>query len=136
MNKLQSYFIASVLYVMTPHAFAQGTVTIYLPGEQQPLSVGPVENVVQLVTQPQLRDRLWWPGVLLTDSAAKAKALKDYQHVMAQLASWEAEADDDGVCLTVNIWWPASKRGHLISPSGWRGATPVMRAILPTRFAG
>ncbi len=95
MNKLQSYFIASVLYVMTPHAFAQGTVTIYLPGEQQPLSVGPVENVVQLVTQPQLRDRLWWPGVLLTDSAAKAKALKDYQHVMAQLASWEAEADDD-----------------------------------------
>ncbi|MCR4252359.1 hypothetical protein NUU24_26140, partial [Escherichia coli] len=24
MNKLQSYFIASVLYVMTPHAFAQG----------------------------------------------------------------------------------------------------------------
>lgn len=95
MNKLQSYFIASVLYVMTPHAFAQGTVTIYLPGEQQPLSVGPVENVVQLVTQPQLRDRLWWPGVLLTDSAAKAKALKDYQHVMAQLASWEVEADDD-----------------------------------------
>ena len=79
MNKLQSYFIASVLYVMTPHAFAQGTVTIYLPGEQQTLSVGPVENVVQL----------------LTDSAAKAKALKDYQHVMAQLASWEAEADDD-----------------------------------------
>lgn len=53
MNKLQSYFIASVLYVMTPHAFAQGTVTIYLPGEQQTLSVGPVENVVQLVTQPQ-----------------------------------------------------------------------------------
>ncbi|EFC4553982.1 hypothetical protein GM679_10405 [Escherichia coli] len=44
MNKLQSYFIASVLYVMTPHAFAQGTVTIYLPGEQQTLSVGPVEN--------------------------------------------------------------------------------------------
>ncbi|MDH8168813.1 capsule biosynthesis GfcC family protein, partial [Klebsiella pneumoniae] len=40
-------------------------------------------------------DRLWWPGALLTDSAAKAKALKDYQHVMAQLASWEAEADDD-----------------------------------------
>ena len=72
MNKLQSYFIASVLYVMTPHAFAQGTVTIYLPGEQQTLSVGPVENVVQLVTQPQLRDRLWWPGALLTDSAAKA----------------------------------------------------------------
>ncbi|EEV5569793.1 TPA: capsule biosynthesis GfcC family protein [Escherichia coli] len=70
MNKLQSYFIASVLYVMTPHAFAQGTVTIYLPGEQQTLSVGPVENVVQLVTQPQLRDRLWWPGALLTDSAA------------------------------------------------------------------
>ncbi|MGU0160420.1 capsule biosynthesis GfcC D2 domain-containing protein [Escherichia coli] len=69
--------------------------TIYLPGEQQTLSVGPVENVVQLVTQPQLRDRLWWPGALLTDSAAKAKALKDYQHVMAQLASWEAEADDD-----------------------------------------
>ncbi|WP_173677023.1 capsule biosynthesis GfcC D2 domain-containing protein, partial [Escherichia coli] len=95
MNKLQSYFIASVLYVMTPHAFAQGTVTIYLPGEQQTLSVGPVENVVQLVTQPQLRDRLWWPGALLTDSAAKAKALKDYQHVMAQLASWEAEADED-----------------------------------------
>lgn len=95
MNKLQSYFIASVLYVMTPHAFAQGTVTIYLPGEQQTLSVGPVENVVQLVTQPQLRDRLWWPGALLTDSAAKAKTLKDYQHVMAQLASWEAEADDD-----------------------------------------
>lgn len=80
MNKLQSYFIASVLYVMTPHAFAQGTVTIYLPGEQQTLSVGPVENVVQLVTQPQLRDRLWWPGALLT---------------VAQLASWEAEADDD-----------------------------------------
>lgn len=50
MNKLQSYFIASVLYVMTPHAFAQGTVTIYLPGEQQTLSVGPMENVVQLVT--------------------------------------------------------------------------------------
>lgn len=95
MNKLQSYFIASVLYVMTPHAFAQGTVTIYLPGEQQTLSVGPMENVVQLVTQPQLRDRLWWPGALLTDSAAKAKALKDYQHVMAQLASREAEADDD-----------------------------------------
>lgn len=89
MNKLQSYFIASVLYVMTPHAFAQGTVTIYLPGEQQTLSVGPMENVVQLVTQPQLRDRLWWPGALLTDSAAKAKALKDYQHVMAQLASWK-----------------------------------------------
>lgn len=80
MNKLQSYFIASVLYVMTPHAFAQGTVTIYLHGEQQTLSVGPVENVVQLVTQPQLRDRLWWHGALLTDSAAKAKALKDYQH--------------------------------------------------------
>ena len=31
----------------------------------------------------------------------------------------------------------ASKQaGHLISPSGWHGATPVMRAILPTRFAG
>ncbi|WDT36780.1 hypothetical protein PVA38_11055 [Streptococcus pneumoniae D39] len=38
------------LYVMTPHAFAQGTVTIYLPGEEQTLSVGPVENVVQLLS--------------------------------------------------------------------------------------
>lgn len=103
MNKLQSYFIASVLYVMTPHAFAQGTVTIYLPGEQQTLSVGPMENVVQLVTQPQLRDRLWWPGALLTDSAAKAKALKDYQHVLAQLASWEAEADDDVVATIKSV---------------------------------
>ena len=64
MNKLQSYFIASVLYVMTPHAFAQGTVTIYLPANNRHLSVGPVENVVQLVTQPQLRDRLWWPWCL------------------------------------------------------------------------
>ncbi|WP_176364611.1 capsule biosynthesis GfcC D2 domain-containing protein, partial [Escherichia coli] len=76
---------ASVQNVKTPHAFAHGTVTIYLPCEQQTLSVGPVENVVQLVTQPQLRVRLRWPGALLTDAAAKAKALIDYQHVMAQL---------------------------------------------------
>ncbi|BAT38927.1 capsule biosynthesis GfcC D2 domain-containing protein [Escherichia albertii] len=102
MNKLPSYFIASVLYVITPHAFAQGSVTVYLPGEKQALSVESVENVAQLVTQPQLRDRLWWPGALLTDSAAKAKADKDYQHVMVQLASWEAEADDD-VAATIKF---------------------------------
>lgn len=41
MNKLQSYFIASVLYVMTPHAFAQGTVTIYLPGEHRHFPLAP-----------------------------------------------------------------------------------------------
>ncbi len=85
MNKLQSYFIASVLYVMTHHAFAQGTVTIYLPGEQQTLSVGPVENVVQLVTQPQLRDRLWWPGALLTDSRAGLRRHRAVHRDLCQL---------------------------------------------------
>ncbi len=45
---------------------------------------------------------------LLTDSAAKAKALKDSDMFMAQLLlPWEAEADDD-VAATIKIRAPAS----------------------------
>lgn len=58
-----------------------------------------MENTIQSVARPQLCDRLWWPGALLTDSVVEAEALKDYQHVMAQFVPWEVEADDDVVTM-------------------------------------
>ncbi|WP_034911425.1 capsule biosynthesis GfcC family protein [Erwinia sp. 9145] len=77
-------------------AHAQSQVTVYLPG--QTVVVSNAQNLAQLVTNPALAGKTWWPGTVIAERQATAVAVQQQQQLLARLKGWSAalRADNDG----------------------------------------
>ena len=84
--------IAAMLSAISFAALAAGTVEVHMAGVEKPLTLIHAERLADLVGQPRLAGS-WWPGAVITSPLAAAKAGREHQALLAELA---ALAVDEG----------------------------------------
>ena len=82
--------IAAVLLSVISAAQAAGTIEVHQEGVAKPLTLTNAERLVDLVGQPRLAGS-WWPGAVIATPQATAKAEREHQALLAQLAALAAE---------------------------------------------
>ncbi|WP_333012306.1 capsule biosynthesis GfcC family protein [Kluyvera sichuanensis] len=84
--------IAVMLSAISFAALAAGTVEVHIAGNEKTLTLTHAERLADLVGQPRLAGS-WWPGAVITSPLAAAKAGREHQALLAELA---ALAVDEG----------------------------------------
>ena len=84
--------IAAMLSTLSFAALAAGTVEVHIAGNEKTLTLTHAERLADLVGQPRLAGS-WWPGAVITSPMAAAKAGREHQALLAELA---ALAVDEG----------------------------------------
>lgn len=84
--------IAVMLSAISFVALAAGTVEVHIAGNEKTLTLTHAERLADLVGQPRLAGS-WWPGAVITSPMAAAKAGREHQALLAELA---ALAVDEG----------------------------------------
>ncbi|MBW9463175.1 capsule biosynthesis GfcC family protein [Kluyvera sp. EC_51] len=84
--------IAVMLSAISFAALAAGTVEVHIAGNEKTLTLTHAERLADLVRQPRLAGS-WWPGAVITSPMAAAKAGREHQALLAELA---ALAVDEG----------------------------------------
>lgn len=84
--------IAAMLSAISFAALAAGTVEVHIAGNEKTLTLTHAERLADLVGQPRLAGS-WWPGAVITSPMAAAKAGREHQALLAELA---ALAVDEG----------------------------------------
>ncbi|WP_168403769.1 capsule biosynthesis GfcC D2 domain-containing protein [Erwinia amylovora] len=90
--------LAGILAVLSLQARADGKVNIFYPGQNQPLVVNHMADLEQLVTNPALAQKTWWPGTAIGEKRATAGVIQQQQQLLARLQTWRDQLrnDDDG----------------------------------------
>lgn len=81
---------AALTSLITTAALAAGTVDVHLAGEAKPLTLTDAERLADLVAQPRLAG-FWWPGAVISSAQTTAKAEREHQALLGQLAALAAE---------------------------------------------
>lgn len=81
---------AVMLSVISAAAQAAGTIEVHQEGVAKPLTLTNAERLVDLVGQPRLAGS-WWPGAVIATPQATAKAEREHQALLAQLAALASE---------------------------------------------
>ncbi len=84
--------IAAMLSAISFAALAAGTVDVHIAGNEKTMTLTHAERLADLVGQPRLAGS-WWPGAVITSPLAAAKAGREHQALLAELA---ALAVDEG----------------------------------------
>lgn len=92
MKKLLTLLTGTLLLATFAHAANDSVVTINGPQSGQQIRVENVQTLAQLVTSPEVSANAWWPGAIITTSAASLKAKAQQQYVLRQLSVWEEQA--------------------------------------------
>ena len=83
--------IIAAMLSMTPFvAMATGTVDVHIAGNEKTLTLTHAERLADLVGQPRLAGS-WWPGAAITSPTAAAKAEREHQALLAELAVLAAD---------------------------------------------
>ncbi|PLR31136.1 hypothetical protein CYR55_21270 [Chimaeribacter californicus] len=79
-------------------AFAESHVTVYLPEQAGSVTVDGARNLSELVMNPALFNRTWWPGTVIAAPQATVQQQAVKQAVLASLSALAAafRQDDDG----------------------------------------
>mgnify|MGYP001083371995 CR=1 FL=1 len=79
-------------------AFAESHVTVYLPEQAGSVTVDGARNLSELVMNPALFNRTWWPGTVIATPQATVQQQAVKQAVLASLSALAAafRQDDDG----------------------------------------
>lgn len=91
MKKLST--ISLLLCLVSPLAFAAGTVDVYSQGEAKPKTLTNTEHLIDLVGQPRLANS-WWPGAVISERQATTEQQARHQALLAHLRT--LAADDSG----------------------------------------
>jgi len=96
MKKITILFAGIAASLSLP-ALAEGQVTIFSPGQSHSVVIDRVDNLEQLVTNPALQGKTWWPGTAISEKLSTAVAVRQQQDVVARLQAWrdELRGDDD-----------------------------------------
>ncbi len=87
---MKKTLIATVLLSVISAAQAAGTIEVHQEGVAKPLTLTNAERLVDLVGQPRLAGS-WWPGAVIATPQATAKAEREHQALLAQLAALAAD---------------------------------------------
>jgi hypothetical protein len=87
--------LAGMVASLSLHAQADGRVSIFYPGQAQPVEVDHVANLAQLVARPELAQKTWWPGTVIGEKLATAVALQQQQQLLARLQTWRDRLKND-----------------------------------------
>ena len=82
--------IAAMLSAISFAAQAAGTVEVHMAGVEKPLTLTHAERLADLVGQPRLAGS-WWRGAAITSPLAAAKAEREHQALLAELAAFAAD---------------------------------------------
>ncbi|MGP3593617.1 capsule biosynthesis GfcC D2 domain-containing protein [Vagococcus sp. WN89Y] len=88
MNKLP--VISLLLSLVSPLAFAAGTVDVYASGEAKPKTLTNAERLLDLVGQPRLANS-WWPGAVISEQQATVEQQARHQALLARLSALAAD---------------------------------------------
>ncbi|CAO98154.1 capsule biosynthesis GfcC D2 domain-containing protein [Erwinia tasmaniensis] len=89
-------FLTVIAVALSQLALADGRVNIFYPGQSQPLVVNPVADLEQLVTDPALAQKTWWPGTAIGEKLATVGALQQQQQLLARLQAWRDRLHNEG----------------------------------------
>jgi len=87
MKKITTLF-AGIVASLSLQALADSQVTIYSPGQSQTAVISHVNDLEQLVTNPALQGKTWWPGTVISEKLATSVALRQQQELVARLQAW------------------------------------------------
>lgn len=82
--------IAAMLSMTSFVAMAAGTVDVHIAGNEKTLTLTHAERLADLVGQPRLAGS-WWTGAAITSPTAAAKAEREHQALLAELAVLAAD---------------------------------------------
>lgn len=82
--------ISLLLSLVSPLAFAAGTVDVYSPGEAKPKTLTNAERLLDLVGQPRLANS-WWPGAVISERQATVEQQARHQALLARLSALAAD---------------------------------------------
>jgi len=82
--------ISLLLSLVSPLAFAAGTVDVYTAGEAKPKTLTNAERLVDLVGQPRLVNS-WWPGAVISERQATVEQQARHQALLARLGALAAD---------------------------------------------
>ncbi|HFZ8994539.1 TPA: capsule biosynthesis GfcC D2 domain-containing protein [Citrobacter freundii] len=92
MKNLIHLLTGAGLCLLSANASCNGVVTVHEQGKQW--RIEQVENLSQLVTQPQFTNA-WWSGAAIATPAATAQIQQQKKQVLAELSAWEKRADSE-----------------------------------------
>lgn len=92
MKMLLTLLTGTLLLATSTLAAKDSVVTIYGPQSGQQIRLEHVQTLAQLVTSPEVSANAWWPGALITTTAASQKAKAQQQHILQQLNTWQQQA--------------------------------------------
>lgn len=90
MKKIMT-LLAGMAFTLSLPALADGQVTIFYPGQTQSTVIPHVAYLEQLVTNPALHGKTWWPGTAISEKLSTAVAVRQQQDVVARLQAWHNE---------------------------------------------
>lgn len=82
--------ISLLVSLLSPLAYAAGTVDVYSAGETKPKTLTNAERLLDLVGQPRLTNS-WWPGAVISERQATIEQQARHQALLARLSALAAE---------------------------------------------
>lgn len=82
--------ISLLLSLVSPLAFAAGTVDVYAAGEEKPKTLTNAERLLDLVGQPRLANS-WWPGAVISERQSSVEQQARHQALLARLSALAAD---------------------------------------------
>lgn len=86
------FFLAGVVFCLPFHATADSQVTVHYPKKRETVLVKHAANLSQLVTSPELVNKTWWPGTVITEDLATSVEEQRYQQLMTRLKAYRDES--------------------------------------------
>lgn len=99
--------LAGIVASLSLQTQADGRVSVFYPGQTQPVVISGAANLAQLVTNPALTQKTWWPGTVIGEKLATAVAVQQQQQLLARLQAWrdalKSDGDDEQAAVVENV---------------------------------
>lgn len=85
--------LAGLMLAGSSAAWAAGQVTVHTA--QGSATLGEVQDLAQVVTQPALINDVWWRGAVIAERGASATALQQQRKTLDDLRAWQAQSSGE-----------------------------------------
>lgn len=103
MNKFTRLVLGSALTMLSACALATGSVVLDNQNSAQERRLDNMSTLLQVVTNPELPQDIWWPGAVITMAPATHKAEQDKQKVLAHLAECQKDSSPKQTAMLQSV---------------------------------